>query len=109
MYINKSLINYLFNVGKISLYGFIKRKFEMSFIKQFNIFKKTENSLKKIFNFYIIILLSNVYVHEKCFIKRTKSTTKKSPVVIAQSKTYPVSTYLLIISNRKFIILIIIK
>lgn len=59
MYINKSLINYLFNVGKISLYVFIKRKFEMSFIKQSNIFKKTENSFKKIFNFYIIILLSN--------------------------------------------------
>lgn len=59
MYINKSLIKYLFNVGKISLYVFIKRKFEMSFIKQSNIFKKTENSFKKIFNFYIIILLSN--------------------------------------------------
>lgn len=71
------------------------------------------NRLKILFKKYLIFILLYfcriVYVHEKFFIKRTSSTTKKSPVVIAQSKTYPVSTYLLIISDRKFIILIIIK
>lgn len=59
MYINKSLINYLFNVGKIRFMSLSKENLKCRLLNNLIYSNRLKILLKKKFNFYIIILLSN--------------------------------------------------